>query len=252
MSDGGTALDELEQGLRGLLFGTPPATLPGVSEEIQQLYRRLVRKTMHSVVKNAVPLTAALLGDEGFEQLLSRWLAEAPPTTRILRKVPEGFAAFCQSLEDPPHAALGELAHWEVLQLEVAHAPDDEGPPMPSSVSEGSRVVSHPSARLAAYVHPVWVVAKGASEWPRPARAPTFLVVFRTGERTVWVTVPKPVAQVLLYTGEGLPLGAAFNAIAAEAGDVVDRAFVRSWLVNLHRRGALLGFPTGASPKDAS
>lgn len=236
-------LDALEGSVRALLFAKEPPPVPGLDEEIQGLYRRLVRTTLSNVVTNAVPRTKALLGDEGFEALLARWLEEAPPTTRILRRVPEGFAAFCQSLANPPHPALAELVHWEVLEIEVTHAPDPEGPARPIAPSEDAYVESHPSARLAVYLHPVFGLAKDATAWPLPSKEPSFLVAYRAAERFHWLAVPKLVAQVLLHTGEGITLGQAFAAIAEQSGEVVDRGFARSWLVNLQRRGALLGFP---------
>ncbi len=239
-------LPDLEGAVRALLFAKEPAPVPGLDDEIQRLYRRLVRTTLSNVVKNAVPRTKALLGEDALEALLARWLEEAPPTTRILRRVPEGFAAFCQSLADPPHPALAELVHWEVLEIEVTHAPDADGPARPTTPREDAFVESHPSARLAVYLHPVFGIAKGATAWPAPTKEPSFLVAYRAGERFHWVAVPKLVAQVLLHTGEGVTLGDALRAIEQQAGEVVDRAFARSWLVNLQRRGALLGFPTAA------
>lgn len=257
MSDG-QELADLESTVRSLLFAREPSLLEGIEEERQLLYRRLVRTTMSTVVKNAIPRAQALLGDEATDRLIASWLERAPPTTRIFRNVPEGFVAFCQTLEDPPHPALAELVHWDVLEIEVTHAPDAEGPALPTSPHDDAGVESHPSARLAAYLHPVHGVAKkGAKEWPRPSREPTFLVAYRGGERFQWLTVPKVVAQVLLATGEGLPLGAAFAMLQdamleEQSGDVVDRGFVRSWLVNLQRKGALLGFPPGAAPEVTS
>lgn len=237
------ALATLEEGVRALLFSREPRALGGLDEEAQALYRRLVRTTLSTVVKNAVPRAHALLGDEGMERLLARWLEEAPPTTRILRRVPEGFAAFCQSLEDPPHPALPELVAWEVLEIEVTHAPDFEGAPPPSAPDDDGGVLAHPSARLAVYLHPVHGLAKRPTEWPRPSREPSFLVAYRAAERFHWVAVPKLVAQVLLHTGEGLTLGQALAALEEQAGAAVDRGLARSWLVNLQRRGALVGFP---------
>lgn len=237
------ALASLERDVRSLLFSREPPSVEGLDAEAQALYRRLVRSTLFSVVKNAVPKTAALLGDEGLERLFARWLEETPPTTRILRKVPEGFAAFCQSLEDPPHPALPELVAWEVLEIEVTHAPDYEGPLVPDALDEEAYVLAHPSARLAVYLYPVQGVKKGASAWPRPTKEPSFLVAHRAAERCHWVRVPRLVAQVLLHTGEGLRLGEAFAALEEQGGAAVDRGLARSWLVNLQRRGALVGFP---------
>lgn len=237
------ALASLERGVRSLLFSREPPGIEGLDTEAQALYRRLVRTTLSTVVKNAVPKTHALLSDEGMDKLLARWLEEAPPTTRILRRVPEGFAAFCQSLEDPPHPALPELVAWEVLEIEVTHAPDFEGALPPATPDENATVLAHPSARLAVYLHPVQNLKKEPTEWPRPSKAPSFLVAYRAAERCHWVRVPKLVAQVLLHTGEGLALGQAFAVLDEQMGAAVDRGLVRSWLVNLQRRGALVGFP---------
>lgn len=244
-------LATLEQGVRSLVFSREPALVPGLDEERQLLYRRMVRATLMQVVKNAAPRTSALLGDEAFRRLVGRWLEEAPPSTRILRHVPQELVAFCQALEDPPHPALGEVLHWDALEMEVTHAPDAEGPPPPATPHDDAGVLSHPSARLAVYLHPVHGLSKQPSAWPKPSKQPTFLVAYRAGERLHWVAVPRAVAQVLLHTGEGLTLGQAF-ATLDEQGAPVDRGFVRSWLVDLQRRGALLGFPRAGTEEASS
>jgi hypothetical protein len=207
-----------------------------------------VRRNATKTLMNALPILKSLVGEPQLEKLIARFLEESPPTTRFLRAVPQEFVPWAQGLADPPHAAFAELVHWEVVELEVLQAPDAEPGARPARPSRQNAIETCPSARLLAYAFPVHGLKRGADKWPAASRTPSFLVAHRVGDKMHWVSVPVVVAKTLVAAAAVPTLGDALDAVRAEAGDAVDEAFVRSWLVNLQKRGAILGFPP---PDDA-
>lgn len=246
MPDAKDLLEETEQSVRALLFSRERGAVEGVPEEIQLLYRRLVRNSLTGTIKNAVPIAARLLGDEETDALIARYLEEAPPQSRFLRDVPMELRDWVLALDEAPHhPAFPELVNWEVTELEVLYAPDPDSTrrALPERPAPSSTVEFHPSARLFAFMFPVHTLKKGASKWPKPSAQPTFVLAHRAGEQMKWVSLPVAVAKVLMLAGEGAVLAAVFETLRAEHGAEFDEAFARSWLVNLHMRGAVLGFP---------
>lgn len=244
-------LSALEPMLHQLLFAAKPTSVDGIEPEAQAIYRRLVRATLFRVVKNAIPITLGVLGDARTTDLLTAWLDAAPPTTRILREVPEEFAAWlaAQAGLEP---GLSELVHFEVLEIAVSHGPDAAQDEVSASPTPHPTcgVLSHPCTRLAVYEHPVFTLTREATHFPPKTATPSFLLAYRAAERMHWVTLPRDVAMVLFRTAQGQSLAEACDDLGA-AGREVDAAFLRSWLVNLRHRGALLGFPN-LSPKEST
>jgi hypothetical protein len=220
--------------------------MDGVPEEIQLLYRRLVRTSVFGTIKNAMPIAAGLLGDEATDALIARYLDERPITTRFLRDVPMQFRDWLVEVEDlEHHPSLPELVHWEVTELEVLYAPDVDSAriALPRRPAPGATVEFHPSARLFAFAHPVHALKKGAKAWPAQSETPTFVLAHRTGEQMRWVSLPVAAAKVLMLAGEGAVVAAVMDTLRAEHGALFDEGFARSWLVNLQLRGAIVGFP---------
>lgn len=235
------SLEALEARIRGMVFGAEMYSIEGVSEEVQRLYRRLVRTNVFRAVQNACPIARGIRGEAAFDKLVARWLDERPPTTRFLRLVPLDFAEWLRGLEDPPHAALPELVHYEAVEVEVLGAPDAEPEALPRRPDEGSFVKTHPSARLLAYAHPVHRLKRGATRFSEPASRPVLLVVWRADERMRWLEVPPVVAQTLMLCAEEQTLGEAFAHLEGQ-GAAVDRGLVRAYLSDLCHRGAIRGF----------
>ncbi|MFZ9887363.1 MAG: putative DNA-binding domain-containing protein [Myxococcota bacterium] len=246
------ALSSLEPMIHQLLFAAEPTPVAGLEPEAQAIYRRLVRKTLFRVVENAIPVTRGLLGDARMGELLTAWLDQAPPTTRILREVPDEFVAWLAT-QPQLEGGLTELVHFEVLELAVTHGPDPEPEVvhgMPASPHLEHSVVTHPCTRLAVYEHPVYTLVRGATRLPGKTSSPSFVLAYRAAEKMHWVTVPRDVAMVLFRTAHGHSLGEALRDLA-ETGYRASEPLVRSWLVNLRHRGAILGFPR-AHPEEST
>jgi hypothetical protein len=243
MADKDLEVEETEAGLRELLFAREPSLMDGVEEERQLLYRRLVRSSQTTAIKNAMPILVGIIGHDAVGELLTRYLDDHPPQTRLYRELPMEFRDWAMEQEDLGHPAITELINWEVTELEVLYAEDAEPGDMPRQPLPGSRVEFHPSARMFAFLHPVHTLKRGATAWPKPRTEPVFLLAHRTGENMHWVTLPTAAAKMLALAGEGAVVAAVFETLSAEHGEEFDEHFARSWLVNLQHRGAILGFP---------
>ncbi len=242
-------LDDAERGFRGLLLAPEEQLISGPDPVRQRLYRRLVRNNLFGAVRRAVPISRKLLSDDVVDALISRWLDEQGPSTRLVRQVAGEFAAWLMAREDLPHAAAGELAHWEALEIDVGLAPEHEGASHPRAPAPASTVETHPSTRIVAYRHAVHRLTKSAHRYPEPSPEPIILLAWRASERFVWQRLEGGTAKVLVQTAEGATLGDAFAAVEASLapGDTLDRPRVNAALVDLCRRGAVVGFPGASS-----
>jgi hypothetical protein len=249
-------LVDVERGWRDLLLGREARLLPDTEAARQRVYRRLVRANLAGAVRRAVPITRKLLGDEALDALVERYLDEVGPRTRLVRHVAMEWAEWLLALAAEPgaqlaHPALGELAHWEVLEVDVSLAADADPPEasveMLTTPADEARIETHPSARLAAYRHPVHTLTAADAAWPAPAGPadePFILLAWRAQERFVWRRLEGGTAKILVESAQGRTLGEGFAAVesALVAGDSLDRRRVKADLVDLCRRGALLGF----------
>lgn len=214
-----STLSVTERALRSMLLDTDPPLLPEVSERRQRAMRRLVQNTLRGAIARALPHTRRLTPPESFDALVSRFLAEAPPTTRILREVPREFVRFLASLpiDALPHPSCAELAHWEVLEVEVLFAPDDTAAPLTNDALRAD-----PSARLCAYLHDVTQVDEHRSSWPAPSAEPVLLLCFRAAGRVRWRKLSGACARVLASVGEGAAVTDALDALPAALHTSVD------------------------------
>ena len=240
-------LAELEHGLRALLLAQDEVLIEGADPARQRVYRRLVRGNLMSAMRRGVPILRKLAGHDVVDALIARYLHEVAPRTRLVRFLPIEFASWLLSLPPAqlPHPAAGELAHWEALEIEVVMAPDVELTAQLSRAPlDACSIHMHPSTRLCAYRHPVHVLTSSSIQWPAQSAEPALLLAWRAAERFTAHALDGATAKVLVETASGAAIGEAFARIEASlgAGDVLDRALVRASLVDLQRRGAIVGF----------
>lgn len=205
--------DDVEGALRALLLDPDGPLLPGVEPARQRALRRLVQNNLRGAVKRAIPHALRLAGPDATDALLTRFLHEAPPTTRFIREVPAAFARFVGALADAelPHPALRELVHWETVELEVLMAPDT------ADVDAcASRWVPDPSARLVAYRHDVIAVNESTCAWPDAGVEPVFALCFRAADRVRTRRISSACARALGAIAEGAPVDAVLPAHLTE------------------------------------
>ena len=236
-------MKDLQRQVARMLFDPSPTALEGMSERGQRVYRRQVRRGLMSGVKLAIPIAIELLGRRRVDELLARWLAESPATTRLYWQLPLEFCQWFMEEPDPDHPALRELIHWETIEVDILNAEDPpEGLSLSSEPTEASSVVLDPSSRLCIYTHPVHLMDTASTGWPEPLPGPIFLLAYRRQERLRWTVVSPQVAQLLaavIETQGSIAQGLSFlEGMYAE----VDRASLLSELRSLTSAGALMGF----------
>ncbi len=212
----------LEEDLRQHFLGREPSPIEGLSERGNFVYRRQIRNALKSGVLLAIPILVDKLGDDAVDELLERWMAEAPPTSRLYWKLPLEFAEWIQTLEELPHPAAAELVHFETIEVDVINAPDD-----PTDRGEAHAlapkhcVVLSESARMGIYFHPVHPMREG-SPWPERSVQPHFVMVYRRDERMRYEEVPAHHAQLLAKLGEGVTIESGFDFLRGLYGDAID------------------------------
>lgn len=235
------SLNDVERGFRALLLHESPTLFAGVDEGRQRAYRELVRNNLRGTLDRACPHARRLFTD-AFDALTSRWLAEAPPTTRLLRDVPSAFAAWLATLPPSslPHPAFAELCHFEAVEIEVVLAETTVHGAAP--MKDASQVVFDTSLRIGVYLHAVHRVRSTTTELPASSPVPHVVVCFQRAEAFEVRPVSPAVGKVLMITSQGAAVGAAIDAVVAEAvgaGVSVDVGRLKSDLVDLQRRGAI-------------
>lgn len=251
-------LDDVERGWRNLLLAREPTIMSGADEARQRVYRRLVRNNISGSIRRGIPILRKIAGEDCVDVLITRFLDEEAPKTRLVRFVPVEFAQWLMdhiaSLPpaEVPHEAAGELAHWEALEIDVVMAADADPPSSAPSItvsftpSDDARVDMDPSARLAAYRHAVHAMTTSMTSWPRASTEPYILLAWRHAEKFTWSQLDGGTAKVLVETSNGATLGEAIARVRASLvdGDVLDVPRVKSSLVDLCRRRAITGFAT--------
>jgi hypothetical protein len=246
-------VDDVARAWRALLFAPTPVALHGVGPPSAReiVYRDLVRRTLAGTIRRACPHARRIAGEDAFDRLLARAFAEAPPTTPFLHGVPGQYTAWLQTLPvaDLPHPAFAELCHYEALEVEVTLATiareEPPNPPTAADIDDGVVVVIDPSTRLCAYRYPVHRVTSATTTWPAMSSTPVFLCCFQRAEVFTTEVVSPAVARTLVLAADGVTVGAALAQLADEARSLrttFDGRRVRADLVDLQRRGALVGF----------
>lgn len=203
------------------------------------LYRNLIRTTLGDPLEDALPLTKALLEAAGaWEDLLSAFLASRPVlASPYYRDIPASFVAWMagSGWGQDRWPFLLQLAHFEVVELDVVRAPDE--PPPPDLVPEPALdhvAVLDPAARNLAYGFAVQQATEAA---PEPPPGCAWLLCHRDPEGAFHVLELTPhVSALLARSQEGQALGPALAALGADPGE----AF--ALLRDLRQRGAILGF----------
>lgn len=228
-----------------------PANVPGpagIEDRRLGIYRELLFNNIESLLGGNFPVIRTLLGEHRWRELVRDFYRDHRSQTPLFPEIAREFLRYLESLPqlDPPF--LGELAHYEWVELalqisearieDVAHDPDGD-------LLEGIPVLS-PLAWPLAYRWPVQRV--GPEFQPvAPPETPTLLLLRREADGQVRFSELSPLAYRLLERmGEATSLSgrAQLQALAAEAGAPADDAFIeqgRRLLVQMRTNGVLLG-----------
>jgi len=189
------------------VIGTGTALAPA---ERLQIYTRMYFWRIRDALAEDYPQLAALLGDDGFADLLRRYLRRHPSEHPSLRHVGRHLPAFLAAHsvnQIPPYAA--DLARLEWARVDAFDAPDVE----PLGKADLHAIAPNDWATIR--LSPIPALSVVACEWPvhdvwadpagnRPEPSPTILRVWRQGHRVFHARVDDLEAAALerLLAGE--------------------------------------------------
>ena len=231
----------------------------GIEDRRLGIYRELLFNNIESLLGGNFPVIRTLLGEEHWRTLVRAFYRDHRSQTPLFPEIAREFLRYLESLLrlDPPF--LGELAHYEWVELalqiseagidDIAHDPDgDPGSSPGQALLEGIPTLS-PLAWPLAYRWPVHRL--GPDFQPEvPPETPTLLLLRREADGQVRFSELSPLAYRLLERlGEAAQLSgrAQLQALAAEAGVPADEAFIaqgRQLLEQMRANGVLLGTAT--------
>lgn len=151
-----------------------------------KIYRELLYNNVEGFLSSGFPVLRSIYADERWHAMVRDFMASHLCRSPYFLEISEEFLAYLQHergfhADDPPF--LGELAHYEWVELALDVAPDEpEGSPCDALLDGRPRVSS--LAWPLAYQFPVHQL--GAAFQPDEAPPePTFLVVYRTVDDAV-------------------------------------------------------------------
>ena len=220
----------------------------GIEDRRLGIYRELLFNNIESLLGGNFPVIRTLLGDTRWRAFVRDFYRDHRSQTPLFPEIAREFLRYLESLQqlDPPF--LGELAHYEWVELalqiseasidDIAHDPDGE-------LLDGIPLLS-PLAWPLAYRWPVHRI--GPEFRPEAApEAPTLLLLRRETDGQVRFSELSPLAYRLLQRlGEAASMTgrAQLQALAGEAGVPADDAFIaqgRQLLEQMRCNRVLLG-----------
>ena len=241
---------ELTRHLRDPVHVAAPA---GIEDRRLGIYRELLFNNIESLLGGNFPVIRTLLDNARWRVLVRSFYREHRSQTPLFPEIAREFLRYLESLQqlDPPF--LGELAHYDWVELalqiseagidDIAHDPDGE-------LLKGIPVLS-PLAWPLAYRWPVHRI--GPEFHPEAApEAPTLLLLRREADGQVRFSELSPLAYRLLQRmGEVASMTgrAQLRALAAEAGVPADDTFIaqgQQLLEQMRSNRVLLGTATTA------
>lgn len=158
----------------------------GVEGRRLKIYRELVYNNIEGFLSSGFPVLRSIYSDERWHALVRDFMTSHLCRSPYFLEISEEFLAYVQHergerSDDPPF--LGELAHYEWVELALEVAPDEPEVNPCQDLLDGCPRVS-PLAWPLVYQFPVHQL--GATFQPdEPPPEPTFLVVYRTAEDAV-------------------------------------------------------------------
>jgi hypothetical protein len=201
-------------------------------------YRELARLGLQEPIEDMFPVTLALLAGEGeWQACLDAFLQARGVETPYYRYIAPAFLGWLVASEwgSDRWPFLTELAHFELLEVLVAHHPEPSVPMDVHTVpSPGDLLVLEPAAQVVAYAHAVHLASEEA---PIPPCRPTFLLAYRDPQEVTQVLELTEGAAALLTRAQREPLG----KVASDMG-FSGLVPLEGLLADLQGRGALVGF----------
>lgn len=218
------------------------------------VYQGMYLLRMVEALQNDFPAVAHLLGEDGFAELVTRYVGAHPSESYTLNRLGDRFPEFVRASRGIRHRAFAaELARLELLVTEVFDAP--QSPAWPAEAIAGVPEEAWPSAvlvpsaalRVAAFAYPVNAYLQSVKEdrhdHPATGRQATWIAVYRKNYEVWRLDLSKPAFDFLAALVKGRPFGRAV-AVAARGlqGSAGDRIFrwLRDWVAEGLFQGVVL------------
>ena len=227
----------------------------GVPERRMGVYRDLFFNNLRGLLAGAYPVCHAILGEERWTHLIRAWFGDHRPTTPLFPELPRELLTWLERTERPALADeppfLAELAHYEWLEIEVAHAGEDEPPAVPGDLLEGAPVLAT-AVRWARYT---WPVPRLGPEYrpETPPAEPTGVIVHRDGADKVGFLAATPATLALLdglAAAPGIPGRTVLAELARSLGHADPDPIIAAGtdiLADLRERGIIAGVAPASS-----
>jgi hypothetical protein len=228
-----------------------PQNIPapaGIEERRVAVYRELLFNNIESLLAGNFPVIRELLGDADWKTLVRDFFRDHRCQTPLFPEIAREFLRYLESLPELRPAFLGELAHyeWIELALQIADVRVDDVAHDPQGELLGGSPVLSPLAWPLAYRWPVHRL--GPAHRPEaPPGLPTLLLVRREDEGNVRFSELSPLAYRLLQRLDEHPELSGREqllALAREAEAIDPEALVvegARLLQQLHDTGVVLG-----------
>jgi hypothetical protein len=220
----------------------------GIEDRRLAIYRELLFNNIRELLGGNFPVLRMLLGEARWQALVRGFYRDHRSQTPLFPEIAREFLRYLESLPEPEPPFLGELAHyeWVELALQISEArTDDIAHDAGGDLLAGAPVLS-PLAWPLAYRWPVHRL--GPEFQPAtPPDAPSLLLLRREADGDVRFSELSPLAFRLLgRLGDEPQLSGhdQLQALAREAGVPTDDAFIaqgRRLLEQMRDSGVLLG-----------
>lgn len=230
-------LSEYEAAATRVAFDRKPSeadlTLLG-DHERWLIYRGLVRSRFFKVVKSALPRFAAVVD---VDPLVISWLADAPPTARLFRLLPEQFFASVDWTAFPAwqrELAILEISGW------IARYDNTPFPETTDFTFQGVPAMN-PTAMVLRFEYPVYQVDQ--TEY---ARKPSNLCVYRNvqGKAMMWSLNDMSAALFMRFSRGDADVTTCVKEVCEARGAAIDERFLEKLgeiIAGALERGILLG-----------
>lgn len=220
----------------------------GIEERRLAIYRELLFNNIKDLLGGNFPVIRALLGDIRWPAMVRGFYRDHRSQTPLFPEIAREFMRYLESLPELEPPFLGELAHyeWVELALQISEARSDEVAHDPAGDLLAGAPLLSPLAWPLAYRWPVHRL--GPQFQPgTPPDTPTLLLLRREADGTVRFSELSPLAfRLLCRLGDEPQLSgrAQLQALAQEAGVEFGDDFIaqgRQLLEQMRASGVLLG-----------
>lgn len=136
------------------------------------LYRELTRNIQREILEVAFPRTRGVLGADGLETLMTRFLEDGGPSTLQYPRVPDDLVSWARAVEYP---------YWDLLDFERSsvraerHLAEIDSLRLPRRDEE---LALNPTLQVSSYARPVHEITVGNPD-PQPSASPIVYLAWR-------------------------------------------------------------------------